>query len=183
MKKILALCGATSSGKTYIKDLLCNPDKDIKELVFHAPIQITTRPRRNGEPLSTYRYVTPEEYDEFESKGQLTAQTYFNGNSYGTLLSNFIVGKYAYNVILCSTEGLHNLKKRFKDDVTVSIETALVLSELNEKLINDHNRTLEFAKEEFVELAQLEYDYYIRNYSDNRATLNSILHDIDKWYM
>jgi len=181
MKKILALCGATSSGKTYIKDLLCNPDKDIN-FVFHAPIQVTTRLKRASEPLSTYRYVTQEEYDEFERDGILTAQTYFNGNSYGTLMSNFIVGKNAYNIILCSAEGLNNLKKRFKDDVTVSIETALVLSDFNEKLINDHNRTMEFVKEEFIGLAQQEYDYYIRNYSDNRATLNSVLHDIDKWF-
>lgn len=178
---ILLLCGASTSGKTYIRDQLCKSGSDeIRDACnkhvhyFHAPLQVTTRPIRDNESIDSYYFMSVDDYKKIEDN--LTCKTHFNGNHYGTLMSNLVKGNNVTNIILASEEGVRNTLMQFKGNSSYNIETALVLSDFNEEELKKHNRTLEGAKNELYGLiANFSYDYYIPNYIKKRASLDEVL--------
>lgn len=78
--KALLVCGPSGSGKsTLVKSLIRQyPDQ------YTKAVQYTTRPRREGEAVNEYRFVTPEEFETVRNK--LVGITNVNGNSYGSLM-------------------------------------------------------------------------------------------------
>lgn len=79
MAKYLVLGGTSGSGKTFIRDVLCQKLPDI----FVKVEQCTTRAIRPNEPPDTYHYLTKEEYAEKEDS--LIGRCHFNGNFYGSI--------------------------------------------------------------------------------------------------
>lgn len=187
---VLILCGGTGSGKTFIKEMLCGPNCKARsplvsnEIIFHSPIQVTTRPKRLGESADSYIFYTKEEFAKLREENLLTANTFYNEEYYGTLISNLIFGKNVYNVIVASREGtldvtcnLEYCIKKINPNckLNLNIYTALVLSHPDDGLINEHGRDIQFFKDELFNLLKDPYDFYIPNYEEKRASLTDVL--------
>ena len=181
MTNILILCGPTGCGKTFIANLLSS--SDIEPLlmqsgipIFHKVMQVTTRERRDfSEYADSYSFISEEEYEDLKFNERLTAKTSFNGNKYGTLIENFIHGQNAYNIIVANAEGTADVINMYGNDKEYNIITAIVLSQSDDGMINEHCRDINIVKNEIFDLMQSPYDYYIPNYEPNRATLKKIL--------
>ena len=178
---ILVLCGPTGSGKTFIAEMLSANDMgdyivSSNPPVFHKPMQVTTRKQRDIEDCDSYLFLkSTDDYKSLNMDSKLTAKTYFNDNYYGTLMSNMIHGKNAWNVIVASTEGAADVINTFRNDSECNIKTAIILAEGDDGMINEHCRDIQFFKNELFDLLQSPYDYYIPNYMDSRATLGDVL--------
>ena len=181
MTNILVLCGPTSCGKSFIAKMLSENDMSnyvvsANPPVFHKPMQVTTRKPRNSEDCDSYLFLkSTDDYESLNMDDKLTAKTYFNDNYYGTLISNMIHGKDAWNIIVASTEGAADVLNMYRYNAEYNIKTAIVLAEGDDRLINEHCRDIQFFKDELFDLLQSPYDYYIPNYIDSRATIEDVL--------
>jgi guanylate kinase len=174
----LILCGGTGSGKSYIKNMLCGQQGEFnadQRLTFNSPIQVTTRKQREEEPYNSYLFINKETYDELVLNSCLTAKTHFHDNYYGTLKSSLVYGRYAINVIVASKEGAADIANMYETDSFVNIKKALILSDINDEIIEAHHRNKDFVKQEIYDLLADSYDYYIPNYIGKRATLKDVL--------
>lgn len=172
-RNILLLCGPTGSGKTYIANKLykeCNKSElKYSFCFFNLPKQVTTRQRRPEEDIYSYYFINNDEYDIIQDK--LTCKTVFNGNNYGTLKDDILLGD-VINIIVASKSGLENTILDYTNDKdmynTTIIKTALVLNSPNidTELLNDRNRSLSFVNNERNELLTRKYDLYIPNYGE-----------------
>jgi uridine kinase len=182
---ILILCGGSGSGKTFIANMLCNNmlqiHDGIREIVFHKPMQVTTRKQRDLENPDDYYFIKHDCFSELNNCNKLTCVTHFNNNYYGTLVKNLIYGDAAWNIIVASAEGMnntiYNISNCIDHDIvsTVIIKTALVLAMPNDGMINEHGRDKEFFKNEIYDLIQQPFDYYIPNYEEKRITLKEVI--------
>lgn len=98
MKTIVAVAGASASGKTSLAEQLVEQFPDI----FDRWTQVTTRPSRG--PGDNYLFLSESKYDAIH--GLLTAKTMFNGYRYGTMPSPT---QAPYILIVVNAEGLKDL--------------------------------------------------------------------------
>ena len=175
---ILLLCGGSGSGKSFISDLLVNGNPEglflSKKVTFHKPMQITTREKRLLENPTDYYFIKPENFNEY--KEFVTAYTNFNNNEYGTIVSNLVYSDTVINVLVVSQEGKKNVINDFNGKENVFIETALILGDPDDGMINEHGRDINFFKDELYSLLKEKYDYYIPNYGpDDYCTYKDVL--------
>lgn len=180
MTNILLFCGPTGSGKTFISGTLSSDDMakyviSSKPPVFHKPMQVTTRPIRSTEDPDAYLFIDEKDYNALNVNEKLTARTHFNDNHYGTLVDNFVHGENVWNIIVASSEGAADVYNMFRNNAEYNIKSAIILSEPDDGVINEHCRDIQFFKEEIFDLMQSPYDYYIPNYMDSRARLVDVL--------
>lgn len=193
---ILALLGASGSGKTYIKNILLPLSGLVKQtcdnfdiqfssrlndtIYFHAPIQVTTRSMRDGESPDSYIFFNDNSkmYEDLFLSNKLTAEINFNNHRYGTLVKDFVVGNSIWNIIIVSTDGLESLELSIHDNVfghEVNLMTGLVLSDTNDDILKEHDRSQDFYKNELLSLISRPYDFYIPNYTDERINAKQLL--------
>lgn len=171
---ILVLCGVSGSGKTYIRNLIKNTIC-MKDLSFHIPMQVTTRKKRYEEGPCDYIFLSKEDFDILADNEELVAYTNFNEKEYGTIKNNICPGNNVINLIVASAEGCKDILNVYKENNNVNIKTALVLSDLDEKILKSHNdRTLYFAKKELCELLEFPHDFYVPNYKCDRVNEETI---------
>jgi hypothetical protein len=180
MTNILLFCGPTGSGKTFISGTLSSVDMakyviSSKPPVFHKPMQVTTRPIRSTEDPDAYLFINEKDYNALNINEKLTARTHFNDNYYGTLVDNFVHGENVWNIIVASSEGAADVYNMFRNNAEYNIKSAIILSEPDDGMINEHCRDIQFFKDEIFDLMQSPYDYYIPNYMDSRARLVDVL--------
>jgi len=100
-KVIVALIGASGSGKTTIERIL------EKQFKFHRIISHTTRERRMFETHGKdYYYIDKSSFEKKLNEGDFLEHANFNGNYYGASFSEF---KEGLNVIVVEPHGLYSL--------------------------------------------------------------------------
>lgn len=167
---IVALLGASGSGKTYIKNMILSYLNN-----FHAPLQVTTRPIRADETYVDYYFLSKEAYDSIKHFG-LTARTHFNGNDYGTLMNTLVYGANQYNVIVVSKEGLKDIEGTFRGNKNFNLTKIIVEgNSLDEEIYKGHDRTEEFVKQEIKDIHSIRYHGLIHNEEGNRANFQRVL--------
>lgn len=78
--RLVVISGPSGAGKTSV----CKALKTDPRVTFS--VSATTRPRRDGEVDGVdYRFLTPEEFDAAEERGEFLESATYNGNRYGTL--------------------------------------------------------------------------------------------------
>lgn len=105
MFKIIALVGASGSGKTEIQ-------KTAEKVKVNVLYGMKTRPYRNGEDKSSYEHVTPEYFLTEHKKGNVFCETIFDGNLYGVHQNE--IEPHRINIVTVDPIGLAALRKRFK---------------------------------------------------------------------
>lgn len=123
MKKpfVIVLTGASSVGKTPIKEALLND----KELDLHYTISVTTRPKREDEvDGKDYFFISIKEFKEMVHNKQLCEFTNFGGYYYGIPKQQIDMLKSLNKNILIDTEvqGVGQAKLYLPEAVCVFIE-------------------------------------------------------------
>jgi guanylate kinase len=78
--RLVVISGPSGAGKTSV----CKALKKDPRVTFS--VSATTRPRREGEVDGVdYRFLTPDEFDSAEERGEFLESATYNGNRYGTL--------------------------------------------------------------------------------------------------
>jgi len=182
--KVILLMGVSGSGKSYLASQLVNYKGDI---TFVLPTQVTTRPQREIEKSDDYLFINNEYYDKLNKEERLICRTEFNGYKYGTLINTLVTGSNIWNVIVVNKKGMEDFYKYLDIPNTSAskyydnyrIYKVLVLSDLNEEILKEHNnRDLTIAQNELMELLTIEYDRYINNYEHDRCTLDRFVNKI-----
>ncbi len=152
------------------KDTIVSKVSEIMKGECHTSISKTTRPMRMGEEDGVnYYFVSKEEFESNIANGEILEYTVYNGNYYGTPVSevtdNLQKGKVVFLVI--EVEGGENIKKLFPDACKIFIIPPS-FEALEKRLRNRGteeeevviNRLLT-AKEEIKRVS--EYDYVVEN--------------------
>lgn len=194
---ILALAGASGSGKTYIRNRLCSLSETSNKCIlrpchnipttFHAPIQCTTREKRVGENCLDYVFINKDEYRNLNNTNQLTARTHFNDNDYGTLVQDLVFNEFVVNIIPVNIPALNDLKyykqkivesiECDSSNIEINLETALIRGTYDENYMEMRNRKIETYKDELFNLSQIDFDYYISNFKNEEGNyaLNEVI--------
>lgn len=99
---VVALIGASGSGKDTIKKLLLENDYRV------ADIQATTtRPQRDGEASDAYYFVSQDKFLAMDSKGMFFVKAQFRDWFYGTTYSS--LNPSAWNVGIFSPKNIHQM--------------------------------------------------------------------------
>lgn len=104
MKKVIAICGKSGSGKDSILKGVLNK----KPEVFAPIVSYTTRPKREGEIEGVdYYFITSEQMASKIMNGEMLEATSFNGWVYGTSIDSLKDDKV--NIGVYNLEGLEYL--------------------------------------------------------------------------
>ena len=111
---IIALLGASSSGKSTIENILS------QKYGYEKIISYTTRPQRLGETNGKdYHFITNEQFKDSLRKGLFAEyDEYSQDRFYGTLKSDY---KQGNKVVVLTPNGLRQLKKSCHDDDIYSV--------------------------------------------------------------
>lgn len=151
MKKLIALCGKSASGKDSIANKLV---KDYPK-TFRKKISYTTRAPREGELRGKdYLFKTDEEFFNLVADDQMYEATDFNGEMYGTGIESLKEG--VVNIGIFDPVGLE-LISEVKD-----IEMVPIFIETNDKLRIKRilERDEEFSMEEIYKRYSLDEDLF-----------------------
>lgn len=81
------IMGRSGSGKSTLERELVSSYPDL----FHKIISITTRPTRDGEVDGVdYKFISEQEFNEFDFYDELIQETTFDGNRYGSLYGDYL---------------------------------------------------------------------------------------------
>ncbi len=152
MKKMLVLCGASGSGKSYLEDKLCS----LYPQDFVSLLQYTTRPRRKGDDLDTYLFLNSNTDVELMKRGglKIIGETEILGNLYGTFL-NESIGEDIIQTVVLNRTGIDNLYKNpvVKD---YSIKVVKILTCPDVEILKRLGRSDDYYKQEIESLEGVE---------------------------
>lgn len=180
-KKEFCIVGESGSGKTSVAELL-EKETGLKNIQSFT----TRKPRYEGE--TGHIFTTEKQYQCNKAGNKIVAETYFNGNYYWT-------NKGQFNqdcIYVIDPVGVKYLKERMKD--TEIIVIYLKASKQNRYIRMmardmDNNKAMERIEhdEEAFKDAEAIADYTVdadkplrKVLEDVKATIDSILNDIDK---
>lgn len=152
MKKMLVLCGASGSGKSYLEDELCSRYPQD----FVSLLQYTTRPRRTGDDLDTYLFLNSNTDVELMKRGglKIIGETEILGNLYGTFL-NESIGEDTVQTVVLNRTGIDNLYKNpVIKDYTIKVVKILTSPEV--EVVKRLGRSIDYYKQEIESLEGVE---------------------------
>lgn len=177
---LLVLSGPAGAGKGTLGQALLAADD-----TFYFSISATTRKCRSTEtPDVDYHFLSVEEFDKLEKKGEFLESAIVHGNKYGTLKAPIVEKiEQGINVLLdIDSQGANNVIKAYPDCVSVFIlpPSFKILEErLHTRNTEDPEEIAKRMRNGRKEVEQLHfYDYAIIN--DTRKNAFSKLMHIVK---
>ena len=162
---LLVLSSPSGGGKSTIRQRLIETRDDVG-----YSVSATTRKRRVGERAGRdYHFLTRAEFDRRKAAGAFLESATYNGERYGTLVSevkrNFANGKHV--VLEIEVDGARQVRRRFPDAVQVFVlppSGRVLVRRLRERRTESVAALLarlQHARDEFAAVA--EYDYVVLN--------------------
>lgn len=129
MKKLIAVCGESASGKNTLVDLLVAKHPEI----FHRKVSYTTRKPRFGEIKGEdYHFITREEFFDLVMTERMIEAAEFDEEMYGTCLESLKDDKINVGIfdpqgleILLSVKNIELIPVYMKTDEKVRVKRAL----------------------------------------------------------
>ena len=116
---LIVVSAPSGTGKTSVLSKVLKKHPEIQ-----FSVSVTTRPPRDSERDGVnYYFVTDEEFDRYNNRGDFVEWNVVHDNRYGTLKS-IVHDTLVKNLILLldtDTTGAFNIKKRFPDAITIFI--------------------------------------------------------------
>lgn len=170
---IIVLNGPSASGKTTIMERLISGPVEERVDLLTKLITVTTRPPRPGEREGVdYNFLTPEQFDEEEAKGNIVEKTVYAGVKYGILDSEIkrIAEAGRDAIVVLDMHGVEEMKRFYGEDNVVSIFVYRSLSDIKNELWKrpvpdtEKQRRYEQARKEMENMDKC--DYIVYNVSD-----------------
>lgn len=126
---VIALIGASGSGKDTIKKLLLENDYRIGDIQA-----TTTRPQRDGESPNAYDFVSQDKFLDMDSKGMFFTKAQFRDWFYGTAYSSLC--PIAWNIGIFSPENI----RQMKNNPAIKLKTFYIKVDEKERIIRSLKR-------------------------------------------
>ncbi len=178
-RNLVVISGASAVGKTTV----------VKELMRQCPylnktISVTTRKPRSNETVNDYYFVSNEEFYEYVFDGSLLEYKIYNGEHYGTLLSE--IDKHPTDkplILVIDTTGRRSVLRHFPLTTTIFIQAPSV-DELRKRIeLRGENTEEEIEERIKIAVKEMEeakyYDYVLVN-DDVEKCMKQIKDIIDK---
>lgn len=178
---LVVISGPSGSGKDTVVNELFKARPELKKTV-----SATTRPMRDGEAdRVSYYFMSEDEFDETVRRGGFLETVSYNGNRYGTLISEIEkkLSEGSIVVLVIDVSGAAAVKKAYPDSLTI-FNSPPSMEVLEQRLRRRHTeseesirRRLETAK---IEMSRKdEFDYVLINDDLDRAVteLMSVIDD------
>ena len=133
MGVLVTLTGPSASGKSTI-------ERELEDRNFQRLISFTTRPMRTGERDHVdYHFIDHSEAEKLIEQGQTLQHIEFNGNIYGTLLSDLDALQNTDDkaVIVVEPNGVNNIRDALKRNPDYGIRVMAVYVDVATEILYD----------------------------------------------
>jgi len=170
-KKIFLVAGPSAVGKNTIVEELLKIDLPLGRM-----ITTTSRPRRTGDKLHEYHFVSQKAFELLVANKEMLEWVEFNNNLYGTRRRDLedVLAKDKFPILIIDVQGVEFFKKNFKNAVSIFIlpsSLTILRRRLEKRKMTEANirSRLKIAQEEIKQAP--EFDYRVINYDGKLANV------------
>lgn len=136
---VIALIGASGSGKDTIKKLLLENDYRVRGIQA-----TTTRPQREGEASDAYYFVNQDKFLDMDNKGMFFVKAQYRDWLYGTTYSSLV--PKAWNIGIFSPENI----RQMENNPAIKLKTFYIKTDEKERMLRSLNREVNPDVDEII---------------------------------